>query len=654
MPAPQQSNVPVYKETANIPTNHRQLDYVRYRKEDSAGHALAKLLKVGTGKLSEKYNENKAKLDAEQQALDVAHAQAGLERMNLEQSRGGLNLLTGDFEPDAYAMKQGSMAGTDLAGALRDKYLEESAHQITDPAEFNTWLQGSIADHVEKARARGPQYYQGFITSLGQNVELISKEYAGHATSVIENATRTATKNRLKIARAADTAMQAKGALADWTRDFFLAESGGNFNAWFGNAGNKENLGALSLKEIRQRQAAPGNDAAGILQIVPGTLDAMVKKYGYDWNTKFTPEVQMEMAFLLMKEKGLDKWLRGEMTDSQIANGLAKVWAGFKTTGGRGVYDGDGVNKGSQSASKTIQKLHELRAHLEGNPLLAKWLMAKEPKAGEGSKIIATTSTNINTTKALATEAQSGLSQKDARDQMANVLVEAAEAGELDDNETLEDEMASYKLSEEQRTRVREAVDARQKTRDYQTRKRLEEETNSFDTAIRTGDMSKLGEINKDLPVQFMDRINRTAEIDPKELSETSKDFAEGVNYDNEDLPQEAVRAFMAGEIDKQTYATVMDQYEARKASQSVLRLPAIEKMVSSAEAQLPKGVRHGFRSLLDIQIKELREQTEGGKPPITAVIQVIKDLQASFMEEFQADQASRMARPEYQQFNGS
>lgn len=172
-----------------------------------------------------------------------------------------------------------------------------------------------------------------------------------------------------------------------WLQGFLQSESGGNWNAWFGNANNTEDLSRLSLGQILKRQDEPGNDAAGLIQIVPGTLRHVMSKYGYSAETKFTPQVQAEMALLLMREKGLNKWLAGDMSDEKFANNVASVWAGLKQANGRGVYDGDGVNKGTQSHGVTVAQLQEFRGLVQKDDKLRAWL--GNPKVSNAPAIAA-------------------------------------------------------------------------------------------------------------------------------------------------------------------------------------------------------------------------------------------------------------------------
>lgn len=167
--------------------------------------------------------------------------------------------------------------------------------------------------------------------------------------------------------------------LVGWAKGFLDGESRGNFNAWFGNANNKENIQELPLSEILRRQDQPGNDAAGILQIVPGTLRHVMATYGYNPNDKFDAVTQLEMTLILMEEKGLSRWLNNEKSTAAMADDLASVWAAFKTTGGRGVYDGDGVNSAFVGHNNVKQNLEVLRGIIKNQglePLISQGITA--------------------------------------------------------------------------------------------------------------------------------------------------------------------------------------------------------------------------------------------------------------------------------------
>ena len=62
---------------------------------------------------------------------------------------------------------------------------------------------------------------------------------------------------------------------------------------------------------------------------------------------KFNPENQDKMGIYFLKEKGLDQWLAGKMSDKDFLEGLARVWAGLPAPSkdGNSYYGDVGLNR---------------------------------------------------------------------------------------------------------------------------------------------------------------------------------------------------------------------------------------------------------------------------------------------------------------------
>ena len=88
------------------------------------------------------------------------------------------------------------------------------------------------------------------------------------------------------------------------------------------------------------------SEAAGAYQIMEDTLRPLVPKMGLSGNEVFNEAMQDRLAIALMRGRGLDDYLAGRITADQFGLNLAKEWAGLPVPGGggRGYYDGDGLN----------------------------------------------------------------------------------------------------------------------------------------------------------------------------------------------------------------------------------------------------------------------------------------------------------------------
>lgn len=651
MPAPQQSRNPVYKETSNIP-RPRLADHLHHvRGGDNPGAALAKALGVGIKKFAAKHNENKAIVEAQNEQINIAHAQIGLEEFNREQSTGTLDLITGDFDENKFDAKRGSLDGASFSGELRDKYMEDKLYENTDQKAFSTWMRTNVDEAAALAKAKGPSYYAAWVKEVGSNSEQLGIQYANHVQDVLGRQSQTAMKERMKMTIATDQAVTKAGVVGGWMKRFLASESAGNWNAWFGNSQNKEDLSQLTLGEIYQRQQRPGNDAAGLIQIVPGTLKGMMKNYGYSPDTKFTPQVQTEMALILMKEKGLDKWLRNEISDGQMADRLASVWAGLKTSKGRGHYDGDGVNKGHQDHAVTAKQLAELRYLLDQNPELKAWVSQKGAKAGEVVSILNAPGVNTTETAALIQAPQvSGLSEKAGRDIFVELYQDEIDSGRaLPSDDEIEALGSQLKLSTSQRDAIREQAAIARQSQDYQTAQQNREALMRVDKAIK-GDVDALEQIKGSSPKTYkalVSALNGEVKFSKEDLEYHTEQFMEEADYGSAEFPQAALKAFVDGRIDKSTYTQVMQQHEANSTANNVLGIPAIRQVVERAQSLIPEGDRKNFRSILALEIASLaaQHQDTGGIPPISAIMETVNSLAQQIQTASGLDNDSRMSR---------
>ncbi len=112
------------------------------------------------------------------------------------------------------------------------------------------------------------------------------------------------------------------------------------------------------------------SEAVGGYQFLEDTLRRSVgPKSGVGPKDKFNAETQDKLAVYLLKQRGLNQYLRGEKTAEEFANSLAHEWASLPLVSGpkkgRGVYDDDGLNK----AQKDVEGfLAAVRAVKEPGP----------------------------------------------------------------------------------------------------------------------------------------------------------------------------------------------------------------------------------------------------------------------------------------------
>lgn len=103
----------------------------------------------------------------------------------------------------------------------------------------------------------------------------------------------------------------------------------------------------LTIGEIRAWIAAtPGQPhAIGRYQVIPSTLELLVKRLGLPDSARFTPRLQDRLADSLMEDAGFSALLAGEITPEAFMQGLARIWAGLPGSDGRSVYHGHAGNR---------------------------------------------------------------------------------------------------------------------------------------------------------------------------------------------------------------------------------------------------------------------------------------------------------------------
>jgi muramidase (phage lysozyme) len=124
---------------------------------------------------------------------------------------------------------------------------------------------------------------------------------------------------------------------------------GDSYNRIFGTSQTFD-LTSKTIGEVKQLQAemlqrGSPSSAVGAYQFLRKTLAETQQSLGIDDDTLFTEEVQDRLAVALLKRRGVDSFLAGEISEEEFMNNLAKEWAGLPTSDGTSYYEGDGLNK---------------------------------------------------------------------------------------------------------------------------------------------------------------------------------------------------------------------------------------------------------------------------------------------------------------------
>lgn len=156
-------------------------------------------------------------------------------------------------------------------------------------------------------------------------------------------------------------------------------ESGGNYNAFFGNGANQDNprFTQMSITDVlgwqdQFVQSGSRSSAVGKYQIIRKTMRGLIKSMQLDTSNLFDENMQDKMAMKLMLGRGLKSFLSGGMSVTGFGNNLAKEWASFpvlsniqgahrSVTRGSSFYSGDNLNHAHVDPADVEAALQKLK-----------------------------------------------------------------------------------------------------------------------------------------------------------------------------------------------------------------------------------------------------------------------------------------------------
>lgn len=150
------------------------------------------------------------------------------------------------------------------------------------------------------------------------------------------------------------------------------AESRGNYNAYFGNAGNKKvQFTTMTIQEVLAwqdsyvRQGSPSS-AVGRYQFLNTTLAGLVKERAIDTTNRFDEAMQDSLAIALLERRGSEAYVNKELSKDEFAANLAKEWASLPRVTGeapdKSYYDADGLNKALVQPKKVLDAVERISA----------------------------------------------------------------------------------------------------------------------------------------------------------------------------------------------------------------------------------------------------------------------------------------------------
>jgi muramidase (phage lysozyme) len=148
------------------------------------------------------------------------------------------------------------------------------------------------------------------------------------------------------------------------------AESKGNYNAYFGNAGNSSvvftQMPVAEVMEWQSDYIREGNSssAVGRYQIISTTLRSLVDELKIDTNQLFDKALQDRMAITLIERRGSEAYVNGEISRAELAANLAKEWAALPRVIGEhpddSYYASDGLNKSLVSVDEILKAIEPI------------------------------------------------------------------------------------------------------------------------------------------------------------------------------------------------------------------------------------------------------------------------------------------------------
>jgi muramidase (phage lysozyme) len=160
-------------------------------------------------------------------------------------------------------------------------------------------------------------------------------------------------------------------------------ESGGDYGVVWGRIKPadrpKRPLISMTIAEVLAWQesidARYQSEAAGRYQIMEDTLRPLPAAAGLKMYDLFNEANQDALATVLLRRRGLDKFLAGQISAEEFANNLAREWASLPVvTGpkaGRSFYAGDGLNKSHVSVEEFLAAVRAVKDAPLPTPALA-------------------------------------------------------------------------------------------------------------------------------------------------------------------------------------------------------------------------------------------------------------------------------------------
>jgi conjugal transfer mating pair stabilization protein TraG len=306
-------------------------------------------------------------------------------QVTVEEVGGALRKL-GEFGSLVVAGIEGAFSTesgwSEARQAIIDARIQQvQAYGLTDAqtALFREAADAALPINLAGAhRARGTEYQQARDALVAEEgpvgeamAELITRSVIGTQDTDLR---LIAAYNRARVGEAPGASPPLSQTSVTGGRDGALLdliaapESGGNYNAWYGNAGQAAmDLSTLTVAQVGELQRdlvrETGGSAIGRYQIIDDTLSQLTGRMGLSGDERFTPELQDRMALVLARDAGLDDWQAGRIDDGQFAHNLSRVWAGLPMDESNLSYhEGVAGNRAGMDYDDVVASLRDIRA----------------------------------------------------------------------------------------------------------------------------------------------------------------------------------------------------------------------------------------------------------------------------------------------------
>ncbi len=148
-------------------------------------------------------------------------------------------------------------------------------------------------------------------------------------------------------------------------------ESGGNYNAHFGNPANETvrftDMTVAEVLQWQERYVQNGSfsNAVGKYQFIRPTLVDITNTLAIEPTARFDAALQDRLAIALIERRGVVAYVNDELTREEFAANLAKEWAALPKMDGpnpqESYYAADGVNAAGVSADEVVAALDSLK-----------------------------------------------------------------------------------------------------------------------------------------------------------------------------------------------------------------------------------------------------------------------------------------------------